>query len=146
MSRLALPTSSGKFGREVTDDFNEISIFELGTVKRAKLEMWIAKNIGTVLVKHYPNRQWGVRVDLQGQMIIVTCDSVSLTKGYHIHMLNRTIGELSNRAIKAAGEILERHGLTRTRSFDADILETLKRDFQDEVVANDSDAEISGAN
>lgn len=146
MSRLAQPTSSGQFGREITDDFNEISVFELGSVKRAKLEMWIAKNIGTALVKHYPNRQWGVRVDLEGYMVIVTCDSISLRKGYHIHMLNRSIGQLCDRAKEAAGEILERHGVSRSRKFDADILEALPRDVQDEVVANDSDARVSGAN
>jgi hypothetical protein len=145
MSRLATPTSSGQFGREITDDFNEISIFELDGVKRAKLEMWIAKDIGTTLVKHYPNRQWGVRVDLEGKMVIVTCDSVSLTKGYHIHMLNRSIGQLCDRAKQAAGEILERHGVTRSRKFDADIIETLKRDFRDEVVAEDSDAKVAGS-
>ena len=146
MSRLARPTSSGRFGREVTDDHNEISIFELSHVKRAKLEMWIAKNIGTTLVKHYPNREWGVRVDIEGQMVIISCDSISLKKGYHLHMANRNLHELCTRAKEAAGEILERHGISRSRKFDADILETLKRDWEDEVIANDSDAGVSGAN
>jgi hypothetical protein len=145
MSRLAQPTSSGQFGREITDDFNEISIFELSGVKRAKLEMWIAKDIGTTLVKHYPNRQWGVRVDLEGYMVIITCDSISLTKGYHIHMLNRSLSQLCDRAKEAAGEILERHGVSRSRKFDADILEALPRDVRDEVIASDSHAEVSGA-
>jgi hypothetical protein len=118
----------------------------MSSVKRAKLEMWIAKNVGTSLVKHYPNRQWGVRVDLEGYMVIVTCDSISLTKGYHIHLLDRSIGELCDRAKQAAGEILERHGVSRSRKFDADILEALPRDVRDEVIANDSDAEVSGGN
>jgi len=146
MSKLARPTSSGRFGRDITDDYNEISIFELSGVKRAKLEMWIAKNIGTALVKYYPNREWGVRVDVEGRMVIITCDSISLKKGYHIHMADRNLNELCARSVQAAGEILERHGISRNKAFDADILETLKRDWDGEVVANDSDARISGAN
>lgn len=137
---LVLPNGNGKFGREITEDYNEINYLELDEVKQAKMEMWIAKNIGDALVKTYKNREWGVRVDLEGQLVVITCDSVSAEKGYFIHMKQRNIHELQEKAKMAAGEILERHGLSRSRSFDADIFETLERDVKDNVIADDSDA------
>ncbi len=122
MSNLLTPAASGKFGREITSDYNEINLLELESVKQAKLEMWIAKNVGDTLVKHYPNREWGVRVDLTGGMVIITCDSIDLERGYHISMVARTIGDLQERAKMAAGEILERHGVSRDRKFDPEEL------------------------
>ena len=119
---LVVPAASGKFGREITDDYNEINLLELESVKQAKLEMWIAKNVGDTLVQHYPNREWGVRVDLTGGMVIITCDSIDLERGYHISMVGRTIGDLQQRAKMAAGEILERHGVSRDRKFDPEEL------------------------
>ena len=139
--KIVLPTASGKFGREITGDYNEINILETDEMKIAKLEMWIAKNIGDTLIRCYPNREWGVRVDIAGQMVIITCDSVSTEKGYHISLVGRNIHDLQERAKMAAGEILERHGLSRSRGFDETIFETLPRDFRDNVIADDSKAE-----
>ena len=79
-------------------------------------------------------------VDVAGGMMIIGCDSISNYKGYHIH-LNKTIDELEKRAVMAAGEILERHGVSRSKRFDPDIIETLARNAQDEVIAADAEAE-----
>ncbi len=138
---LVLPTKSGKFGREITGDYNEINLLETDDAKIAKLEMWIAKNVGDTLVRCYPNREWGVRVDLAGQMLIITCDSVSVEKGYFISLVGRNIHDLQERAKLAAGEILERHGLSRSRGFDETIFETLPRDLHDNVITEDSKAD-----
>lgn len=139
-SSIILPNGDGRFGREITADYNEINILETDDVKFGKVEMWIAKKIGTELIKHYPNRQWGVKVDAPAQMLIISCNSVSYEKGYHISMHLRNIDELQRRAVKAAGEILERHDLSRARRFDADILETLPRDHKDNVIVADGSA------
>ena len=56
-------------------------------------------------------------------------------------MIGRTLHDLEERAVKAGGEILERHQLTRAKLFDADIVETLDRDFMDNVITPDSAAE-----
>ncbi len=137
---MILANGRGKFGREITADYNEINYLELDEVKQAKLEMWIAKNIGDTLVRLYKNREWGVRVNLEGQIVVITCDSVSAEKGYVMHMAHKSIHDLQEQAKKAAGEILERHGLSRSRGFDADIFETLDRDLRDNVITDDSDA------
>lgn len=139
---MILPNGSGKFGREITADYNEINYLELDEIKQAKLEMWIAKNIGDTLIRCYKNREWGVRVDLEGQVVVITCDSVSAQKGYFIHMKHRNIHDLQEEAKKAAGEILERHNLSRARGFDADIFETLDRDLKDNVITPDSKASL----
>lgn len=128
----------GMNGREITADYNEIYAHEDTDQAKAKMEMWIAKAIGERLVKHYPNRQWGVEVDVVGRIIIVSCPSVSKTKGYFIHMKRRTLHELQERAIQAAGEILERHGVARGRLFNPDVLETLKFDIKDDAITPDS--------
>jgi len=136
-----MPNAAGQFGREITADHNEINILETDDVKFGKLEMWIAKQIGASLVQHYPNRQWGVKVDCPAQMMVVSCNSVSYNKGYHISMHLRNVEELQRRAILAAGEILERHDISRARRFDADILETLPRNHKDDVIVKDGSAD-----
>jgi len=137
-ARILLP---GINGREITADYNKIYLHEGTDERRAKLEMFIAKRIGERVARAYPNRQWMIDVDLPNQMVCVQCPSVSLTKGYHLHFRNRTIHDLQLAAVKAAGEILERHNVSRSNVFNPDILETLPRDLRDDVIGPDSKAE-----
>lgn len=125
-------------GREIVKDYNEINLLELDDVKQAKMESWIAKRVGTRLMETYPNRQWGVGVDISGGMIYVMCPSLSLTKAYYISMSGRTVHDLGIEAVRAAGEILERYNVSRSRVFNPDHLETLERDLRDEVVSPDA--------
>ena len=142
MSTLSLPNSRGKFGREIATDYNEINLQETNEAKQAKLEMWIAKRIGDDLIKHFKGREWGVRVDIAGQVIIITCDSLSCEKGFHIHMAGRNIHDLQLKARSAAGEILERHGVSTGRKADPELFESLNRDLRDNVIATDSKATL----
>jgi hypothetical protein len=119
-------------------DYNEINLLEMDDVKQAKLEYWIAKKVGSHLMSKFPNRQWGVGVDVSGGMIHVMCPSLSTTKAYYISLVGRTISDLTKRAEEAAGEILERYNVSRARSFDPENLETLERDARDEVVSPDA--------
>lgn len=135
MGRILTPRGTGD---TIVEDYNVINITDSQDEKKAKLEQWIAKKVGTALLNAYNNRQWKVIVDIPGQMLIVACDSISNYKGYHISMVQRNVEELERRAVLAAGEILERHELSRQKRFDADILETLARDAQDNVITTDS--------
>ncbi len=129
-------------GREITADYNEINIYANDDVNQAKLEMWIAKQIGDVLVKNYPNRQWGVDVDIPGQMVVVMCPSLCMDKGYHISMMgDRTVHDLQMRAILAGGEILERYGISRGRIFNPDTIEGMERYFTGEVISGHASQE-----
>lgn len=141
MSKILLPVGSGRSAETITGDYNEIYAHDNEDERKAKLEMWIAKQVGEKLVAAYNNRQWKVIVDLKNQMLIVACDSISNNKGYHIKMAGRTIHDLQEKAVRAAGEILERHNLTRARKFDPDIIETLARNSQDDVIATDAEPE-----
>jgi len=138
MGRIHTPYGTGD---TVTDDYNDIRPEDSVDARKAKLEMWIAKRIGEKLVQHYNNRQWKVIVDIPGRMLIVACDSISNYKGYHIKMAGRNIHELQELSVKAAGEILERHNLARSKHFNADKFETPERDTQDSIIATDSEAE-----
>lgn len=144
MSRILLPKGMGRRGDDdgtLGKDYNEILPSDSHDVRKAKVEGWIAKQIGMELMRKYDQREWKVIVDIENQMLIVACDSISNHKGYHIKMLNRNIEELQRRAVMAAGEILERHNLARSRRFNPDELETLARDAFDNVITADSAAE-----
>jgi len=139
--RILVPSGRGRDLSNVTDDFNEIETYDTLETRRAKLEMWMAKRVGTRVTEKYRGRQWKIQVDLENEMLIVACDSISNYKGYHISMVGRTIGDLETESIKAAGEILERHNLARSKHFNPDKFESLPRDFRDSVIASDSAAE-----
>jgi hypothetical protein len=142
--RVLIPKGSGRRGDDdgtLGKDYNTIEPTDTMDERRAKLEAWIAKQIGMELMRKYDQREWKVIVDIENQMLIVACDSISNHKGYHIKMLHRTIDELQKRAVMAAGEILERHNVARSRRFNPDVLETLARDAFDNVVTADSAAE-----
>ena len=125
-------------GREISKDYNEVYFHEDDDARVAKLEMWTAKAIGETLVKHYPNRQWGVNVDVLGRMVVITCPSLSHTHGYHIAMKDDTIDALQQRAVHAGGEILERFGISRGRIFNPDELETIERMPSGDAITRDA--------
>lgn len=125
-------------GRQIRDDYNVIHDLELTEVKYAKLEMWIAKNIGATLERHYPNRLWVVQVEIPQRMVIIMAPDLSREKGYYLPMGDSTIHQLQDRAKTAAGEILERHGVARDKRFNSEKLADLVRDFKEEVITSDS--------
>ena len=135
--RIALPPTVKRGPDTVWGDYNEINLEDSDDERRAKLEQWIAMRIGSALMRVYNQREWKVMVDIPGGMMIVACDSICNFKGYHIK-LDKTIDKLEKRAIMAAGEILERHNISRNRKFNPDNLEDLARDFRDSVIATDS--------
>ncbi len=141
MSRILTSPWFKRHGADIGEDYNEIRPEDSYDTRKAKMEAWIAKRVGEAVAQKYPNREWKVIVDIPNEMLILGCDSVSNVKGYHIKMVGRTIKQLQKKALYAAGEILERHNITRNRIFDEDILETLDRDFMDSVITADSAAE-----
>jgi len=131
----------GGAGEGVYGDYNSIDMMEAESSKIAKIEMWMAKAVGTKLVRTYPGREWGVQVNLLGGIMVITCPSLSNEKGYHLHTLGKNIYDLEAAAIRAGGEILERYNISRNNRFDSDILETLDRDYKDEVLSADASPE-----
>ena len=125
-------------GQNITGNYNELNIESEDEIPHAVAELITAQDIGLKLMKHYPGREWGVRVDNPGGMIILTCPSLSHMHGYYLPMYNDSKRTLQTRAVMACGQILERYNVSRNRKFDSDILETLPRDFQDEVISADA--------
>lgn len=132
--RIFIPNLKGK---EPEKDYNTVYVHDSHTVKAAKLETWIAKKLGTHLMEKFPQREWGVRVDVKGKIVIIVCESVSITRGYHIKMAGKNMHNLCEAAADAAAEILERHGITRNRRFNADITEALERDLKGDMIGGD---------
>lgn len=128
----------GDKGRVITD-FNAPQADETGfSEDHVRFEYWMAKQIGTKLMETYPARQWHVDCDCRNQVIIISCPSVSKTRGYRLHMKRDTMKQLLPRCVKAAGEILERHNVTRGRIIDPQTLDAFERDVQDNVVSPDA--------
>jgi hypothetical protein len=128
----------GEKGKDPVADFNEAQKEESFEEKAMRTEFWIAKQIGTDLVKHYANRQWTVDVDTRNGVIVISCPSLSKRMGYRIHIKRDTIAELLPRCRKAAGEILERFGVSRGRIIDPYTFEAMPRDVRDDVKAPDA--------
>ena len=140
MNRAVKRHYVGEKGRIPIVDYNEIRETDSHEARAAKMEYYSAKSIGEKLVATYPGRQWSVNVDLRNEMIVIACPSVSLTKGYHLAIRRDTLAQLQTRAVRAAGEILERYGVTRGRLFDASGHELLTRGVRDELkVTNPAD-------
>jgi hypothetical protein len=111
--------------------------------ERMRIEFWIAKQIGQALMRKYPNRQWLVDVDCRNEVIVIGCPSVSKRKGYRLHMRRDPVATLIRRAGYAAGEILERYGVSRSKLIDPSTLENFDRDVYDDAIANDSQTDIA---
>lgn len=134
-------------GREPVKNYNEVDFSTADDISVARLEFSLAEQIGPVLTKKFPGRRWAVGVDAKGGMLVITCPSVSITKGFHIALRNpgnsvsRTLMELIELALKGAGEILERHGVSRNRIINLDHLAALPRTVKDDVIAPDAKPE-----
>ena len=120
-------------------DFNQVVAEEDAKRQVAEMEMWLAKRIGEHVSRAYPRRHWEVGCDLEGGMVILKCPSVSLTKGYHIAVARRNLNDICVIAAKAAGEILERHGMTRGRVKDVGIWDALETDLRGDYQTPDSE-------
>jgi len=127
MGRIITP----RRGKEFAKDYNAIRLEDSESVNQAKLESWIAKELGSELATLYPNREWGVTVDVLGGMAVIQCTDVSRFMGYHVG-LNDTIEVLRQKMKRIGGEILERGNMTRGHTTEEKV-EATPRTFKDEV-------------
>jgi hypothetical protein len=125
-------------GREPGFDLNAPQEDESHEAQAVRTEFWIAKQIGQDLCRVYPNRQWHVDVDSRNQIIVIACPSLSKRLGYRLHMKRDTVADLLPRCRRAAGEILERFGVSRGRIIDPASLETFQRDVHDDAISKDA--------
>jgi len=126
----------GSRGRQAVTDSNEINLEDSETVNQAKLEYHIARQVGTRLETKYPGREWGVRPDLTGGIVEIFCFALSGKHAYLLHM-DCNLHELIEKALRAAGEILERYGVTRNKKYDVDITEAFERNHHGDVIGGD---------
>ena len=118
-------------------DFNAPKPVESHEEKAAAVEFWIAKRIGEDLVAAFPGRQWNVNVDTRNAIIIICMPTLSKREGYHLHMTRDNIAQLLPRCRRAAGEILERFQMSRSKIIDPYDIDQLPRDVRDDAVTSD---------
>jgi hypothetical protein len=118
-------------------DFNAPSPVESHEDKAAAVEFWVAKRIGEELVRTFPGRQWNVNVDTRNEIIVICMPTLSKREGYHLHMKRDNIAQLLPRCRRAAGEILERFKMSRSKIIDPYDIDQLPRDVRDDAVTSD---------
>ena len=123
-------------GRNSVIDYNEAQAGGLAE-DRMRLEFWISKQLGEDLCRTYPNRGWQVDTDIENEVIVVSCPNLSKRMGYRLHIKRDTVKELIPRVRRAAGEILERYGVSRGQILDPATLESFERDVRDDAIAPD---------
>ena len=120
-------------------DNNQPQYNEATVEKLAAIEMHISKTLGEAIVSNYPGREWHIAVDVEGELIIIKCPSLSTRKGYHLLFKNRNLKQLTRIAVTKAGEILERYAVTRKhKPIDGEI-QSLIEDIHGDKLAPDKD-------
>ena len=123
----------GEKGKDPLKDYNAPSLDISYEANQIRTEYWIAKQIGTALVKKYPNREWSVDVDTKNEVIVICCPALTKRMGYRVHMKRDNVAKLIPRCIRAAGEILERYGVSRSPIIDPRTMESYDRYLWDDV-------------
>jgi len=93
----------------------------------------LCRDIGAMLVKHYPNRQWFVEVSIVGGVAQIQCPSITMQYGYTVHIHDKTHDQLKKAVVKAGGQLLEMFKLSRERDASGGE-ELLARDSRGEVI------------
>ena len=120
-------------GQQPIVDMNGVVIGEDKNADTMRMEYWVAKQLGEAIMAKFQNRQWSVDVDIENQVIVISCPSLSKRMGYKLLFKNRTVKQLVVESMRAAGEILERYGVSRDRIVDPMSLEGFDRDVRDDV-------------
>lgn len=125
-------------GRAPIVDYNQLYITDSEDNNVAKIEYWMAKEIGTKLMAEYPDRQWAADVDARSEVVVIMCPSLSTRRGYHLHIRGLTLKQIQIKAVRAAGQILERFGISRARKVDPNQFDHLPQTVRDEVISKDA--------
>lgn len=88
--------------------------------------------IGSVLLRHYPNRQWFVEVSMEGGVAKIQSPSISNNYGFVVH-IDKPREALERAVVRAGGELLERFGLSRERAAIGGE-EAIERDIRGEAI------------
>lgn len=89
----------------------DIDVIERGDASEI-LDMDKAKEVGETLQRHYPGHLWAVA--FQGGALVVKNLAISSFYGFIIkHHDSFSATDLSNKAVEAGGELLERAGMPR---------------------------------
>ena len=111
-------------------------IIEIATDTTYHNAMWqvdIESRLGNILAKIYPNRSWYIEALPDQGVVVVKCATISMEYGMTIHLTHDMI-EVESRAKKAAGELLERFRLSRSRYTSGADDTDLKRDVMGQVI------------
>jgi len=93
------------------------------------IEELTTANIGKHLIKKYPGHLWSVQVE-KG---LITIQALNLSGKWGFHLHENKIDNDYKVITRAAGQLLERYGLTRGAMKEDEVM-NLQRDFKGEVI------------
>ena len=94
---------------------NVIQVADEVTLDTLKRQRQLRNTVGFALGRAYPRHPWHVLVPEDCSIVQVSCPALTSKYGMVIHA-NRTSQDLAQRAVKMAGELLERFGVSRERA------------------------------
>ena len=115
---------------------NVDSLIEVPTAadyRNARWQVDIESRLGHALANLYPNRDWYIDANPAQGVVTVKCASISMDYGMVVH-LTHDMFEVERRAKLAAGELLERFRLSRSRQTNGVDNDELKRNIKGEVL------------
>lgn len=94
---------------------NVIQVYNDDDVRKTARGRSARNAVGRALGRAYPTVPWLVDANVDGGVLNISCPAISRKWGMVLH-LTRTNEDLARRAVLAAGELLERWNVSRTRS------------------------------
>ena len=108
-----------------------IQIYDDHDLQAAAKQRSVRNAIGTALARHYPRHPWHVSVSGDSSVAQITCPGITTRYGMILHCTRDTL-DIERRAVRMAGELLERHRVSReVAEFDH-----LKRDARGDAIAS----------
>lgn len=105
-------------------DIQVMSVDEL-TMREAIHNDQLCKMIGGAVLKAYPSRRWFIEVTDRGRFCYIRIPSISMIYGMGFSIMG-THEQNAKKAVKMAGELLERFNLKRAAVDNEDILSLRK--------------------
>lgn len=91
---------------------NIVNIYNDDSVRLAVKSRDIRQRVGNAIAKAYRGMSWHIDVNLAGGIVTITSPKISVKYGMILH-LTRDLMDLEVRAVRLAGELLERFRVSR---------------------------------
>lgn len=90
-----------------------VQVYDEQEIAQAAKQRRLRNAVGQALGRAYPAHPWHVTVPWDCSIVQITCPAITQQYGMTLHATNDTL-ELERKAVRMAGELLERFKVSRT--------------------------------